>query len=208
MLGVLLQTITHWITTAIGGYGIFAVFSLMTLESTGIPIPSEAIQPFAGYLVSVGSMSFPAAAGTGIAGNMTGSWIGYLIGLKGGRRLWLRYGRYVGIREKSLQRAEAWFERYGEVTVFVSRMLPVVRTFISFPAGAARMNLAKFSFYTFVGCVPWVFILTYLGYTLGRNWEIVGNYLHYLDYAVALGILAGIAYLYRRWRSSQRSSRG
>jgi membrane protein DedA with SNARE-associated domain len=201
LLGALLQTLTQWITTVIGGYGVFAVFSLMTLESTGIPIPSEAVQPFAGYLVSAGSMSFLAAVVAGVGGNMAGSWIAYLIGLKGGRHLWLRYGRYVGIREKSLQRAETWFERYGEVTVFVSRMLPVVRTFISFPPGAARMNLAKFSFYTFIGCVPWVFILTYLGYTLGSNWETVGNYLHYLDYAVALMILAGIVFLYRRWRS-------
>ncbi|MDQ4004148.1 MAG: DedA family protein, partial [Actinomycetota bacterium] len=102
--------------------------------------------------------------------------------------------------------AEKWFDKYGEFTVFISRCLPVVRTFISFPAGTARMNFAKFTFYTFLGCVPWVFALTYLGYLLGENWEMIGDYLHYLDYAVALGVLAGAVYLYLRWRSS-RSSR-
>jgi membrane protein DedA with SNARE-associated domain len=173
----------------------------MLLESMGVLIPSEAISPFAGYLVSRGQMGFFGAVTAGVLGNLVGSWVAFFVGLWGGRELWFRYGRYVGVRAHHLKVAERWFDRYGEFAVLVSRCLPVVRTFISFPAGTARMNLAKFSFYTFVGCVPWVLALTYLGYYLGENWEEVGRFLHYLDYVVALTMLAGAVYLFLRWRS-------
>ena len=115
-------------------------------------------------------MAFFEAAAAGVLGNLAGSWIVYFIGLFGGRELWLRYGHYVGVREDHLKIAEKWFDNYGEFAVFVSRCLPVVRTFISFPAGTARMNLARFTFYTLLGCVPWVFALTYFGNLLGENW--------------------------------------
>jgi membrane protein DedA with SNARE-associated domain len=206
MLEAILQPLIDWVTATIGDYGLFAVFGLMLLESMGILIPSEAISPFAGYLVSRGQMGFFGAVAAGVLGNLVGSWVAYFIGLWGGRELWFHYGRYVGVRAHHLKVAEKWFDKYGEFTVFISRCLPVVRTFISFPAGTARMNLAKFTFYTFVGCVPWVFALTYLGYYLGENWDEVGDFLHYLDYAVALAVLAGGVYLFLRWRSS-RSSR-
>jgi membrane protein DedA with SNARE-associated domain len=206
MLEAILQPLIDWVTVTIGDHGLFAVFGLMLLESMGILIPSEAISPFAGYLVSRGQMSFFGAVAAGVLGNLVGSWVAYFIGLWGGRELWFHYGRYVGVRAHHLKVAEKWFDKYGEFTVFISRCLPVVRTFISFPAGTARMNLAKFTFYTFVGCVPWVFALTYLGYYLGENWDEVGDFLHYLDYAVALAVLAGAVYLFLRWRSS-RSSR-
>ena len=205
MLEAILQPLIDWVTETIGGYGLFAVFGLMLLESMGILIPSEAISPFAGYLVSQGRMGLFGAVSAGVLGNLAGSWIAYLIGLWGGRELWFHYGRYVGVRQHHLILAEKWFDKYGEFTVFISRCLPVVRTFISFPAGTARMNFAKFTFYTFFGCVPWVFALTYLGYLLGENWEMIGDYLHYLDYAVALGVLAGAVYLFLRWRSSGSS---
>ncbi len=206
MLEAILQPLIDWVTATIGDHGLFAVFGLMLLESMGILIPSEAISPFAGYLVSRGQMGFFGAVAAGVLGNLVGSWVAYFIGLWGGRELWFHYGRYVGVRAHHLKVAEKWFDKYGEFTVFISRCLPVVRTFISFPAGTARMNLAKFTFYTFVGCVPWVFALTYLGYYLGENWDEVGDFLHYLDYAVALAVLAGAVYLFLRWRSS-RSSR-
>jgi membrane protein DedA with SNARE-associated domain len=206
MLEAILQPLIDWVTVTIGDHGLFAVFGLMLLESMGILIPSEAISPFAGYLVSRGQMGFFGAVAAGVLGNLVGSWVAYFIGLWGGRELWFHYGRYVGVRAHHLKVAEKWFDKYGEFTVFISRCLPVVRTFISFPAGTARMNLAKFTFYTFLGCVPWVFALTYLGYYLGENWDEVGDYLHYLDYAVALAVLAGGVYLFLRWRSS-RSSR-
>jgi len=189
-------------TETIGNYGVPAVFVLMLLESMGILIPSEATSPFAGYLVSIGKMGFFGAVAAGVLGNLVGSWVAYSIGLWGGREIWFRYGKYVGVRAHHLQTAEKWFDRYGELTVFISRCLPVVRTFISFPAGTARMNFAKFTLYTFLGCVPWVFGLTYLGYLLGENWETIGDYLHYLDYAVALALVAGAVYLLWRWRRS------
>src|SRR5215203_5278837 len=200
-----MHPLIEFVTETIGSYGLPAVFGLMILESMGILIPSEAISPFAGYLVSLGEMSFPAAVAAGVLGNLVGSWIAYLIGLWGGRELWFHYGRYVGVRQHHLILAEKWFDKYGEFTVFISRCLPVVRTFISFPAGTARMNFAKFTFYTFLGCVPWVFALTYFGYLLGENWDRVGAYLHYLDYVVAPASIAGIVYLFLRWRSSRAS---
>src|ERR687885_1220748 len=205
MLEAILQPLIQWVTAIIGDYGLFAVFALMLLESTGILIPSEAISPFAGYLVSLGKMSFLGAVAAGVLGNLAGSWIAYFIGLWGGRQLWVRYGRFLGVRAHHLALAEKWFEKYGELTVFVSRCLPAVRTFISFPAGTARMNFAKFTFYTFIGCVPWVFVLTYLGYYLGENWERVGSYLHYLEYALALVLLVLIIYLLLRWWRSSGS---
>ena len=206
MLEAILQPLIDWVTITIGNYGLFAVFGLMLLESTGILIPSEAISPFAGYLVSRGQMGFFGAVAAGVLGNLVGSWVAFFVGLWGGRELWFRYGRYVGVRAHHIKVAERWFDRYGEFAVLVSRCLPVVRTFISFPAGTARMNLAKFSFYTFVGCVPWVLALTYLDYYLGENWEEVGRFLHYLDYVVALTMLAGAIYLFLRWRSRSSSA--
>lgn len=205
MLQAILQPLIDFVTAAIGGYGLFAVFGLMLLESTGILIPSEAISPFAGYLVSQEKMSLFGAVAAGVLGNLVGSWIAYFIGLWGGRELWMRYGRYIGVRAHHLDVAEKWFDKYGEFTVFISRCLPGVRTFISFPAGVARMNFAKFTLYTLAGCVPWVLALTYLGYILGENWEKIGSYLHYLDYAVALALVAGAIYLFVRWRSSRSS---
>ena len=205
MLEAILHPLIEFVTRAIGAYGVPAVFVLMLLESMGILIPSEAISPFAGYLVSIGKMSFFEATVAGILGNLVGSWIAYCIGRWGGRELWFRYGRYVGVREHHLHIAEKWFDKYGELTVFVSRCLPVVRTFISFPAGTASMNFAKFTFYTLLGCIPWVFTLTYLGYVLGENWETIGDYLHYLDFAVALAFIAGAVYLLWRWRTSRRA---
>ena len=203
MLEAILQPLIAWVTATIGDYGLFAVFGLMLLESTGVLIPSEAISPFAGYLVSQGKIGFFAAVTAGVLGNLVGSWVAYFIGLWGGRELWLHYGRYVGVRAHHLVLAEKWFDKYGEFTVFLSRCLPVIRTFISFPAGTARMNFAKFTFYTLLGCVPWVFTLTYFGYLLGENWEEVGAYLHYLDYAVALALVVGAVYVFVRWRFSR-----
>lgn len=205
MLEAILQPLIDWVTATIGDYGLFAVFGLMLLESMGILIPSEAISPFAGFLVSEGRMTMFGAVAAGVLGNLVGSWIAYFIGLWGGRELWLRYGRYVGVREHHLNLAEKWFDKYGEFTIFITRCLPAIRTFISFPAGTARMNLAKFTFYTFLGCVPWVFALTYLGFILGENWHRIGSYLHYLDYAVALALVAVAIYLFVRWHSSKSS---
>jgi membrane protein DedA with SNARE-associated domain len=203
VLETILEPLIHFVTETIGAYGVPAVFVLMLLESMGILIPSEAISPFAGYLVSEGRMTLLAAVTAGVLGNLVGSWVAYFIGLWGGRELWFRYGKYVGVRAHHLTIAEKWFDRYGELTVFVSRCLPVVRTFISFPAGTARMNLFKFTLYTLLGCIPWVFALTYFGYVLGENWGTIGDYLHYLDYAVAVAVLGLLVYAFLRWRRAR-----
>ena len=200
VLEAILHPLINFVTETIGSYGVPAVFVLMLVESMGILIPSEATSPFAGYLVSIGKMGFFPAVAAGVLGNLVGSWVAYSIGLWGGREIWFRYGKYVGVRAHHLDTAEKWFDKYGEFTVFISRCLPVVRTFISFPAGTARMNFAKFTLYTLLGCIPWVFGLTYLGYLLGENWETIGNYLHYLDYAVAAALVAGVIYLLWRWK--------
>jgi membrane protein DedA with SNARE-associated domain len=202
VLEAILHPLIAFVTETIGSHGVPAVFVLMTLESMGILIPSEAISPFAGYLVSVEKMGFFSAVAAGILGNLVGSCVAYFIGLWGGREIWFRYGKYIGVRAHHLQIAEKWFDRYGEFTVFVSRCLPVVRTFISFPAGTARMNFTTFTTYTLLGSVPWVFALTYLGYVLGENWQTIGDYLHYLDYAVAVALVAGAVHLLWRWRRS------
>src|SRR3712207_3038567 len=145
MLEAILQPLINFVTQTIGSYGVPAVFVLMLLESMGILIPSEAISPFAGYLVSEGEMNLFAAVAAGVLGTVVGSWIAYFIGLWGGRELWFHYGRYVGVRAHPLHFAEKGFDKSGEFPFFVSRCLPVFRPFISFPAGTARMNFTKFT---------------------------------------------------------------
>jgi membrane protein DedA with SNARE-associated domain len=141
VLEAILHPLINFVTETIGNYGAPAVFVLMLLESMGILIPSEATSPFAGYLVSVGKMGFFTAVAAGVLGNLVGSWIAYFIGLWGGRELWFRYGKYVGVRAHHLQVAEKWFDRYGEFTVFISRCLPVVRR--RFPGERTRPGTAR-----------------------------------------------------------------
>jgi membrane protein DedA with SNARE-associated domain len=204
-VALLVGMLTKRALSAVGVYGPPAIFGLMVLESMGAPLPSEIIQPFAGFMSASGRMGFLWAVAAGVAGNMVGAWASYYIGLKGGRELVLRYGRYVGIRKKDLGRAEGWFERKGAGTVFVCRMLPLVRGFVSYPAGASRMNLAKFSVYTFLGCVPWVAGLTYAGRLLGNHWREIGSYMHYLSYAVILCVVLAVVYLLAQWLVKRRS---
>jgi membrane protein DedA with SNARE-associated domain len=178
-----------WSTNLIGNWGLPAVFLLMLLESACIPVPSEAIMLFAGFAVSKGDMTLLGAVTVGVTGNLVGSWIAYWVGLYGGRPFVDRYGKYVLLRHDHLDLAERWFAHYGAIAVFFSRVLPIVRTFISLPAGAARMPFWKFSLYTVAGSVPWVLMLGYVGVKVGDNWEKIQTRLHYLDYAVVLGVI-------------------
>src|ERR1700712_4684 len=143
----------------------------MLLESACIPVPSEVIMLYAGYLVSIGKLSLLGAVVAGVAGNLGGSLLAWGVGSAGGRALILRYGRFVHVTEPRLAMADRWFARYGERTVLISRCLPVIRTFISLPAGIAKMPVRRFALYTTVGCVPWVLALTLLGDAVGENWE-------------------------------------
>jgi membrane protein DedA with SNARE-associated domain len=185
----------EWATNLVGDWGLWAVFFLMVLESACIPVPSEAIMLFAGFAVSKGDMSLWGAVAAGVAGNILGSWIAYGVGLYGGRPFVDRYGKYVLMSHHKLDVAERWFARYGAPAVFFSRMLPIVRTFISLPAGMARMSFWKFTFYTAIGCIPWVLMLAFVGLKVGDNWEHVQKYMHYVDYLVLVAIVALIAWL-------------
>jgi membrane protein DedA with SNARE-associated domain len=194
-----MQSIVEWLvqfaTDVVGAWGLPGVFVLMTLESACIPVPSEAIMLFAGFAVSEGDMSFVGAVAAGVAGNVVGSWLAYWVGLYGGRPFIDRWGKYVLLRHHHLELAERWFDRWGAPTVFFSRMLPIVRTFISLPAGMARMPFWKFTLYTLLGCIPWVIFLTWLGVQAGDNWEEIRAQLKWLDYVVAAAILGGIVWL-------------
>ncbi|PKM82731.1 MAG: hypothetical protein CVU89_04315 [Firmicutes bacterium HGW-Firmicutes-14] len=186
----------HILKTDIEQYRLLAIFITMSLESACIPIPSEIVMPYAGHLVAKGSLGMFEATLTATAANLTGSWLAYAAGRFGGRSFIDRYGRYIFLSKKHLAMADRWFAQKGEVTVFFSRMLPAVRTFISLPAGIARMDILKFSIYSFLGALPWNLALVYLGYVFTGNWEQLQNYLHEFNIVVfaVIGLLV-ISYL-------------
>lgn len=205
----MLEWLEHLITDYLGDYGYQAVFVLMVLESAAIPIPSEVTMVFGGFLVSRGELDFFWVAMLGTVANVLGSWLTYWIGLRGGRPLIERWGRYVFLRKHELDRAEAWFERRGELAVFVSRLLPVVRTFISLPAGVARMPFGKFTLYTFLGCLPWTFALTWAGLLLGDNWETVLRYGEPVSWAIVIaGVGLIVWWLVKRARAKRAADAG
>lgn len=185
------------------GYG--GIFVAMTLESACIPLPSEVIMPFAGFAVSDGKLSFIGITIVGVLGNLVGSWIAYFVGLKGGRPFLEKYGKYVLITPSKLDMAHNWFERYGHEAVFISRMLPAIRTFISLPAGIVEMDFKKFTIYTLLGSIPWVLFLGYVGVMLGPHWEQIRSYFHYLDIIVAIGVVAFIIYLIYKYKIKNKS---
>src|SRR3954470_18129590 len=176
------------------------VFVLMLLESACIPIPSEATMLFAGFNVANGEYSLFAATAAGVLGNLVGSWIAYGVGYYG-RTEWLEtHGRKLHIKPEHLAWADRWFARWGAPAVFFSRMLPIIRTFISLPAGVARMPFWRFTILTVLGCIPWVFMLTFIGKQAGANWQNWKNHLHYVDYAVVALVVIGAIWLFLRAR--------
>ena len=180
--------------------GLPGVFVLMLLESACIPVPSEATMLFAGFNVSRGEYSLFAATMVGSVANLVGSWLAYWVGRAGRVDILEKHGKKLHIKKSHLEWADRWFERHGDATVFFTRMLPIVRTFISLPAGVARMPFWRFSVLTFAGCVPWVLMLTYIGREAGDQWEDWKDSLHYVDYAVAAGIVIGVVWLVVRNR--------
>jgi membrane protein DedA with SNARE-associated domain len=205
-LGVL-AILNDLITQLIGDYGYVAVFVLMTLESACIPVPSEVTMLFGGALASAAfagagqELDFVAVGLLGTLGNLLGSWLAYWAGAVGGRPLVDRFGRYLLVLPHEVDRAHDWFERRGELAVFVSRLLPVIRTFISLPAGVARMPFWRFSIYTVLGCLPWTFALAWLGYALGENWTAVEDVLQPVAWAIAAVVVAvGVWWVFRRYR--------
>ncbi|WP_174275196.1 DedA family protein [Sphingomonas bacterium] len=190
----ILAPIAAWIIAVISATGYLGVALLMAIESACIPLPSEIIMPFAGYLVSTGRFGLIAVATAGAIGCNLGSIIAYEVGKRGGRPFVERYGRYALLNLHDLDKAERFFARFGSVTVLVCRLLPVVRSFIAFPAGVARMPLLRFHIYTFLGSWPWCFALAWVGMKLGAAWRTdprLGHILHYADAAVIVALVAG-----------------
>jgi membrane protein DedA with SNARE-associated domain len=203
--------VEHLIRVTIEDYGYLAVFVLMVLESACIPIPSEVTMLFGGAAANATfaaslpghppHLNFLLIGLMGTLGNLVGSWVAYWVGRVGGRPLVERWGRYVFLRAHELDRAEAWFADHGDTAVFVSRLLPVVRTFISLPAGVAEMPFGTFSVYTFAGCLPWTFALAGVGYALGSRWTLVERYFRPISIVVATLIVVGLGWwLFRRAR--------
>jgi len=201
---VLIASLTDPIVQAavdvVDAMGLAGVFILMLLESACIPVPSEATMLFAGFNVSNGEYSLFAATAAGVLGNLVGSWIAYWIGYFGRVDILEKHARKLHIKKSHLEWADRWFERHGDATVFFARMLPIIRTFISLPAGVARMPFWRFTVFTLLGCIPWVLLLTFIGKEAGDNWESWKNSLHYVDYAVAAAIVIGIVWLVVRNR--------
>jgi len=196
------------VVNSISVFGYPGVFVLMLLESASIPIPSEIIMPFSGYLIWVEKFSLLPVVLWGTLGNLVGSIIAYLVGLYGGRPLAEKYGKYVLLSSHDLDRAENWFKKYGSISVLFSRMLPVVRTFISLPAGVAKMPFLKFCLYTFLGSLPWAFVLTYAGIIMGENWSGLEGYFRQFDWAILALILLTVSwYLYAKLSRTRSPSR-
>ena len=199
----MLALFTDLVTDEIARYGYVAIFALMLLESACVPVPSEVTMLFGGAMAtaSLGGpehLDLVTVAIVGAVANLVGSWLAYWVGYVGGRPLAVRWGRYILIRPREIDRADEWFERHGEAAVFIGRLLPVVRTFISLPAGVARMNFWRFSLYTLLGCLPWTFGLTWLGFVLGSEWGAVEALMRPFAWAIAAAVALGAVWWVRR----------
>jgi membrane protein DedA with SNARE-associated domain len=207
-LASITDPLVRFATNVIGDLGLAGVFVLMLLESACIPIPSEATMLFAGFNVSEGHYSLLAVTAVGSSANLVGSWIAYAVGYYGRIDVLERHGPKVGIKTSHLAVADRWFARHGDATVFFTRLLPVVRTFISLPAGVARMPFWRFTAFTLAGCIPWVLLLAFIGQQVGARWETWKDSLHYVDYAVVALVVIGAVALVVRSRRERRRPRG
>lgn len=207
MITSLIDFLAHIVIQTIDFTGYAGIFFLMLVESCGVPMPSEVIMPFAGFLVADGKMLFWLIVLAGTFGNLVGSWLAYWIGIKGGRPLIEKYGKYVLISRHDLDLADRWFLKYGDLTVFFGRLLPVIRTYISFPAGISKMNFRRFSIYTFLGALPWTALFAWLGVKMGSNWELIRTKLHSFDMAMLiLVILLIVLYIWRHVHLGRKST--
>lgn len=206
MIAKIIEYLSYFIIATISALGYTGVVLLMAIESACIPLPSEIIMPFSGYLVSIGEMNLWGVAIAGAFGCVLGSLVAYWVGMYGGRPLIEKYGRYILLSRHDLDLADRWFAKYGEIIVFVSRLLPAIRTFIAFPAGVARMNLTKFVIYTFAGSLPWCLALAYVGQKLGEKWnkdDTLKTWFHRFDFVI--GILGVLAVSWWIWRHIKHS---
>ncbi|MEK6335955.1 MAG: DedA family protein [Acidobacteriota bacterium] len=193
MVGKIIKLLSIFIVATISKLGYAGIVLLMAIESACIPLPSEIIMPFSGYLVYTGRFNLWLVGIAGAVGCVLGSLVAYWFGMYGGRPLIEKYGRYVLISRHDLDLADRWFTRFGEIIVFASRLLPVIRTFIAFPAGVARMEWKRFVIYTFLGSLPWCLGLAYIGQRLGQEWDsnpTLKNLFHRFDFVIGIIILA------------------
>jgi len=208
VLASITDPIVNAAVDVVDAMGLPGVFVLMFAESACIPVPSEATMLFAGFNVSNGEYSLFAATAVGSIANLAGSWLAYWVGYIGRVDVLEKHGKKLHIKKSQLDWADRWFERHGDATVFFTRMVPIVRTFISLPAGVARMPFWRFSLLTLAGCIPWVFMLTFIGKQAGDNWEDWKDSLHYVDYAVAATIVIAAVYLFIRARRRRKAGGG
>lgn len=174
--------------------GYFGTFILMVLESMVFPVPSELVMPFAGYLIAQGTFTWAGVLIASSLGSIVGSVISYYMGYYGGDKVLRKYGKYVLIEEEDLEKTERWFKKRGELTIFIARFIPVVRHIISIPAGMAKMDMKKFIVFTLLGAMIWNMFLAYLGYLLGKNWNLIRHYSEPISIAVAVILAIGFVY--------------
>jgi membrane protein DedA with SNARE-associated domain len=201
----IVEYVSDLIVGLISSFGYSGIFFAMALESACIPFPSEIIMPFSGFVVSEGKLDLFGITLAGALGNLFGSVVAYQVGLRGGRPFLEKYGKYVLLSRKKLDIADDWFGKYGDRAVLVSRVLPVIRTYISLPAGIAGMDFKKFSFYTLAGSLPWCFALGYIGLLLGPRWDSLRGWFHILDVIIIISILCVLVYLVIRYRKNNGS---
>lgn len=209
MIARLIEILSAFIVATISTLGYGGVVLLMAIESACIPLPSEIIMPFSGYLVSKGEMNLWLVGIAGAVGCVLGSMVAYWVGMYGGRPLIEKYGRYILISHHDLDLADRWFAKYGEIIVFASRLLPAIRTFIAFPAGVARMNIPRFIIYTFAGSLPWCLGLAYVGQKLGEKWDkdpTLKNLFHRFDFVIGIILVLGATWWI--WRHLRHSKKG
>ncbi len=200
----MLTEIINWIVNTVGSLGYPGIFLLMLVESSFIPFPSEVIMIPAGYLASKGEMNMIAVILCGILGSLLGALVNYYLAIKLGRPLLIRYGKYVMFKEHNLQQMEDFFARHGHISTFTGRLIPMIRQYISIPAGLARMNLPIFCFYTGLGAGIWVIILTLLGYFIGENEMLIKEYLRDIVIALVISCAIGVALYWNYHRHSNR----
>jgi membrane protein DedA with SNARE-associated domain len=200
----MVESIVNMVIFVMDKVGYFGVFIFMALESACIPIPSEAILPFGGYLSYTGRLSIIPTILVGTVGGTFGSILAYYLGKLGGRPLVEKYASTLHLSKSSLDKSDEYFSKYGEKIVFYSRLLPIVRTFISLPAGISNMNFKKFILYTFFGSLIWSILLGYTGYYMGENWVIIRSWFHYADIAMVIIIVGIIGYKIIKMRKGKK----
>ena len=204
LIEAIITEISRFIVSMISTFGYTGIFLTMAIESACIPLPSEIIMPFSGYLVTTGQFTMLGVTLAGAIGNVAGSLVAYYAGVWGGRPFFERYGPYMLVSVRDIEMADRWFAKYGETAVFFGRMLPVVRTFISLPAGIAGVNIYRFILFTFLGALPWCYLLAYIGVKMGEQWEHLRGYFHQFDIVIGVGLALAIGYfVWSHWPKRQ-----